>query len=84
MRYGAASNRPVLGFEPMTCLFVVTRGKVVQAGDAEHRVVDTVALETAVPEGPAGPHPDEGVLDEGVTLRSRVVFHSGRVRGGAG
>ncbi|GAA0544219.1 hypothetical protein GCM10010390_52890 [Streptomyces mordarskii] len=40
-------------------------GEVVEAGDAEHRLVDAVAFETAVAEDLPALHPREGVLDAG-------------------
>jgi len=49
-------------------------GEVVQTGDAEHRVVDAVALEAAVEDLP-GLHPGEDVLDAGSdVLVGLVVF----------
>ncbi len=43
-------------------------GEVVQAGDAEHGVVDAVALEAAVAEDLPALHAGEGVLDAGADL----------------
>ena len=46
-----------------------------QAGDAEHGVVDAVALESAVAEDLPGIHAGEGVLDAGPDLAvGGVVF----------
>ncbi len=50
-------------------------GEVVQTGDAEHRMVHAVALETAVAEDVPGLHPGEGVLDAGADLAvERIAF----------
>jgi hypothetical protein len=50
-------------------------GEVVQAGDAEHGVVDAVALEAAVAEDLPGLNAGEGVLDACADLAvGGVVF----------
>lgn len=51
-----------------------------QAGDAAHRVVHTVAFQAAVAEDFSGLHAGEGVLDTGADLavRSVVFFLPGR------
>lgn len=51
-----------------------------QAGDAEHRVVDAVALEAAVAEDLPGLHPGEDVLDAGsdVLVGLVVLLFPGR------
>lgn len=50
-------------------------GEVVEAGDAEHGVVDAVAFQAAVPEYLPGLRAGEGVLDAGVDLAvGGVVF----------
>ncbi|GAA2628769.1 hypothetical protein GCM10009863_50000 [Streptomyces axinellae] len=50
-------------------------GEVVQAGNAEYRVVDAVTFEAAVAEDFPGLHAGEGVLDAGADLAVRgVVF----------
>jgi hypothetical protein len=43
-------------------------GEVVQAGNAEHGVVDAVALQAAVAKDLPGLHAGEGVLDAGADL----------------
>jgi hypothetical protein len=43
-------------------------GPLVEAGDAEHGVVDTVTFETAVAKDLPGLHAGEGVLDAGTDL----------------
>jgi hypothetical protein len=43
-------------------------GEVVEAGDAEHSVVDAVAFETAATEDPPDLHAGEGVFDAGADL----------------
>lgn len=48
-------------------------GEVVQAGNAEHCVVNAVAFEAAVTEDLPGLHPGEGVLDAGPDLAVRGV-----------
>lgn len=51
------------------------QGEVVQAGDAEHRVVHAVALQAAVAENLPALHAGEGVLDAGPHLFvGAVVF----------
>ena len=50
-------------------------GEVVQAGDAEHGVVNAVAFEAAVAEDLPALHAGEGVLDAGAnSLVGAVVF----------
>lgn len=50
-------------------------GEVVQAGDAEHGVVDAVAFEAAVAEDLPARHAGEGVLHAGAnSLVGAVVF----------
>jgi hypothetical protein len=48
-------------------------GDVVQAGDAEHGVVDAVAFQAAVAEELPALHAGEGVLDAGADLAVRDV-----------
>jgi hypothetical protein len=45
-----------------------SEGKVVQAGDAEHGVMNAVAFQAAVAEDLPSLHPGEGVLDTGADL----------------
>src|SRR5881398_2730437 len=55
-------------------------GEVVQSGDAEHGVVDAVALEAAVAEDLPGLHAGEGVLDAGADFAVGGVVFLFRVR----
>src|SRR2546421_13006975 len=51
------------------------KGEVVQSGDAEHGVMDAVALEAAVTQDLPGLHASEGVLDTGADFAvGGVVF----------
>jgi hypothetical protein len=51
------------------CAFGLSgEGEVVQAGDAEHGVVNAVVSETAVAEDLPALHAGEGVLDAGAYL----------------
>lgn len=52
----------------------------VQMGDAEHRMVHAIALETAVAQNLPGLHPGEGILDSSAdrAVRSVVLFLPGR------
>lgn len=56
---------------PPLCLS--REGEVVQSGDAEHRVMNAVAFESAVAQDLPALHAGEGVLDAGPDLLVGVV-----------